>query len=260
MATDIPVTLNAIPHNATYNTFAVTAFANPYGIGAESDTETTYAGGTCPMSLNVLFDLVSHQGTILGLSAILQNPGTGTLSNASFQLQWFGGFVTESGSMSNVASALYTPSPPTPVSNGLFAADLQRVQLNGGTLTSSGDYDSTTVLSSQPVDGPNMSSSSGSIALGSPTMYGTVATYPVSFQMPIAFSQDIGQPVYGAGMTITGLLSATGQLQFNFGPPPATWNVGSGSWSIGGNWTNVISSGPSGQAPRPCSPSPPAAK
>jgi len=225
-AIDMPLSLNLTPYDSTYNSPSIAISLTPLGLGTATDTETSYLTGTCPMSLDVVFDPSSHQATIQGLQATQTNPGMAYLSDTNFQVSWnlgFLGTINEYASMSNAAFSVYTPAPPTPVIGGQFAANQQRFQINQGTLTSSGAYYSSLDLSSQPIDGPN-AAATGSIAMGNPTMNGTVATYPVSFQMPISVYQSFADPDYAAALAITGMLQATGQLQFDFGPRPIFWN------------------------------------
>ena len=67
--TNVPVTLNLTPYNRTYNSFAVALSVTPVGFGTRTDTETSYATGTCPMSLDVVFNPSSYPATVQGLTA-----------------------------------------------------------------------------------------------------------------------------------------------------------------------------------------------
>ena len=227
--------------NSTGNTLSMTVALDVTSpnLGTQSQTQQPTITGSCSATFNALFNPTNYQATVSDITFNLQQPGEVSLENETFALAWkvFGVTVaSENVNTSNVVLSPDTTSPPTTVSGGLFAANQVSIAFNGGSFVYSGVSSGTQNLASDPLDGANTSTGSGTLAISAPTMSGSVATYTTTLTVPLSVSQTVPSTDYSARIIATGTLQATGTFQFDFGPRTVFWNSASGDFSAGGNW------------------------
>jgi autotransporter-associated beta strand protein len=231
-----PASLSLAAPNSTYNTLDMSVSLTPSGLSQQTQTKHPTITGDSSATFGAIFDPVSHQATIQDITFNLQQPGQVSLQNTTFAFSWFFGLATENVDTTNVKLSPYTPTPPTPVSGGLFDANQIAAEFNGGSIVYGGVTSGTQDLASSPLDGQNTSTSSGTVSISAPVMSGNVATYTTTVIVPLAVNEPITGSGYTAQIVANGALKSSGTFQFDFGPRTVNWNAPSGDFKTGGNW------------------------
>ena len=187
-------TLTLATPNSTYNTLSMTVgFDQPESRRFEPEPVPAITG-SCSATFNALFNPTNYQATIPDITFNLQNPGQISLQNATFHFSWFLGLEDTS----TPTMSCCRPTPPATPRRRRSAADCSPPIKCGRSSTAAASSIAGSQRhrrSSQAVRSTrqNGSTSSGTVAISTPTMNGNVATYTATVTIPLSVNQTTQQ-------------------------------------------------------------------
>ena len=161
-----------------------------------SDSEVAELGGTQPLHLEAAFNPLTHQCTPAGLE--FMEGDIDVVNTLNFNLDLGSYLIIDLGNVvataSGIGGRLDTPRPLSRVSGESFPLADHELVLNQGTLSGYGTglaanfLDPFSIdLAADPVQG-SLGAGNGTVTVSSPTVVGTVATYTVTVEIPVNFS------------------------------------------------------------------------
>ena len=212
------VPLAPVPGSNTLN-IAITANGTLDGVPINSTaSQTAQLAGTQPLGLAANFALMTQQGTVTGLEFVDGDIQVTNTLNWNLNLGLFIGTVKVIGS--NIAGQVYTPNPLSLVSEGTtFALADHELILDGGTLSGSATGIAasfltpfTNDLATDPIEEPVATNGNGTVALSSPTVVGSTASYAVTVVLPVNSSYLFETNPVDVTIAITGTTRWQGTL------------------------------------------------
>ena len=180
----------AITANGTVNYSIFTIPIN------SSASQTGRIAGTQSLGLAASFDSAAQLGTVTGVEFADGNVQVTNALTWSLNLGTYAGFldlgtVTVQGT--NLSGQIFTPHPPSLVSGGTtFALADHDLIFDGGTLSGSATglaaslmTPFTNNLATNGIQVPLAASGNGTVALSSPTIVGSTASYAVTVMLPV---------------------------------------------------------------------------
>jgi hypothetical protein len=201
------------PPEPTYNELNLTVKLIDWGL---SDTQVTTASGSFAAVLYTGFNS-SWNAQVNGLGFVQRPYVPGDLSFTDMLFfNYLGGIVVTKSLMGD----LNTASPPRPVNpDGTYLNDGHALLLNGGTLVD-GSTGNNFELAEKPLE-LNLSGSTGSITVSSPTIIGNQAFYDVTLLLPVVFHDWSIEGMDGVTFSAEGTIRATGTFSQTI-PEPST--------------------------------------